>query len=269
MCKTKEKKTIYYSDELNDDFAPTYGKIKPKKITGDYNYLKDKRPLWKFLRFILYRLIATPVAFIFMHCKGIRIKNRKALKSVKGGYILYGNHTQMAGDAFTPSLVTFPRRANILVSPDAVSIPIIGKIVPLVCGMPVPGDLAATKNLHKAMENLLKKGQTIVVYPEAHAWPYYNGIRNFSAASFAYPFSFNVPAVGFTVTYRQRKLFKNGKPLVTVTVSDPVYPKNCDGKREMRDKIYCFMKATAERENSYAYINYVKKEETNEDNGSL
>ncbi len=269
MCKPKEKKTIYYSDELNDDFAPTHGKIKAKKITGDYNYLMDKRPLWKFLRIILYRVIATPVAFIYMHLKGIKIKNRKAIKKIKGGFILYSNHSQMAGDAFTPSLVTFPRRANILVSPDAVSIPIIGKIVPLVCGLPVPSDLAATKNLHKAMGKLIKKGQTIVVFPEAHAWPYYNGIRHFSAASFAYPFSFNVPAVGFTVTYRQRKILKNAKPFVTVTVSEPIYPNECNGKLEMRDKIYNFMKDVAERENSYAYINYVKKEKTNEDNGSM
>lgn len=269
MYKTKEKRTIVYSDELNDDFSPTNNKIKAKKISGDYDYLKDKRPVWKFFRFVFYRIIATPVAFVFMRFKGLKIKNRKVLKQLKSGYVLYGNHTQTAGDAFTPSLVTFPRRANILVSSDAVSIPFVGKFVPLACGIPVPDDLAATKNLHKAMGKLLKKGQTIVVYPEAHIWPYYNGIRDFSASSFAYPFSFGVPAVGFAVTYRQRKIFKNGKPLVTVTVSEPVYPEDCANKREMRDKIYCFMKATAERENSYAYINYIKKEEKNESDGCL
>lgn len=259
MCRTKEKKTVFYTDELNDDFAVTRNQ-KAKKITGKYDYLKDGRPVWKFFRTFLYRVIATPVAFIYMLFKGIKIKNRKALKKIKGGYFLYGNHTQGAGDAFTPSLLTFPKRANILVSPQAVSIPVVGTLVPLVCGLPVPFDIAATKHLHKAMQKLLNKKQVMVIYPEAHVWPYYNGIRNFSAASFAYPFTFGVPAVGFAVTYRQRKIFKNAKPFVTVTVSEPIYPEDCENKREMRDKIYEFMTATAEREKSFAYIEYVKKE---------
>lgn len=261
MCKTKEKKTIYYTDELNDDFAASRNMKNVKKITGKYDYSKEGRPLWKFLRLLLYRVIATPFAFIYMLFKGIKIKNRKALKKIKGGYFLYGNHTQGAGDAFTPSLITFPRRANILVSPNAVSIPVVGKIVPLVCGLPVPSDIAATKHLRQAMQKLLQRGQAVVIFPEAHIWPYYNGIRNFSASSFAYPFTFGIPAVGFTVTYRQRKIFKNAKPFVTVTVSEPIYPDNCADKRELRDKIYEFMVETVRRENSYAYINYIKKEE--------
>ena len=35
MSAKKEKKKIYYTDELNDDFAPTTGKIKKVKITGN------------------------------------------------------------------------------------------------------------------------------------------------------------------------------------------------------------------------------------------
>ena len=62
---------------------------------------------------------------------------------------------------------------------------------------------------------------------------------------------------------------KNGKPRVTVTVGEPIYPKECADKKELRDKIYWFMKNTAEEKKSYAYIEYIKKEESNENNDSL
>lgn len=270
MSAEKEKKKIYYTDELNDDFAPTTGKLKKAKISGDYKYLHNRNPVYKFFEFIFYRLIATPVAFIYMYVfKGLRIKNRKNLRKIKSGYFLYANHVQTAGDAFTPSLVTFPKRANILVGAEAVSAPVLRRLVPMMGGMPVPSDLAGTRNLRKALNTIIKKKQAVVIYPEAHIWEYYNGIRDFKAASFAYPFIYEVPAVGYTVTFRQRKIFKNGKPRVTVTVGEPIYPKECADKKELRDKIYWFMKNTAEEEKSYAYIEYIKKEESNENNDSL
>lgn len=271
MAKEKCRKTVYYTDELNDDFSPTTGKIKKKKkVSGNYKYLHNRNPVYKFFEFIFYRIIATPVAFIYMRVfKGLKIKNRKNLKKIKGGYFVYANHVQVAGDAFTPSLVTFPKRANILVGVEAVSAPVLDKLVPMMGGMPVPTDLAGTRNLRNALQTIIKKKQAVIIYPEAHIWEYYNGIRDFKAASFAYPFIYDVPAVGYTVTFRQRKIFKNGKPKVTVTIGEPIYPEDCADKRELRDRIYAFMKRTAETEKSYAYINYVKKERENENHDSL
>jgi len=263
------KKVIYYSDELNDDFAPGLKVAKPVQITEKYDYLARKNVIVKFFSFLLYRVIATPVAIIYMRLfKGLRVKNARNLRKIKGGFFLYGNHTQVAGDAFTPSVLTFPKRANILVHPDAVSIPFVRVLVPLLGGVPVPSNLGATRNLIKAMPYYLKKRQAIVVYPEAHIWPYFNGIRDFTDSSFAYPFLFDVPAVAFTVTYRQSKIFKNARPLVTVTVGKPVYPKDCSGKTEMREKIYSFMVETVKKEKSFAYVEYIKKGKDEDDDNS-
>ena len=119
----KKQKVIYYKDELNDDFSKELN-VKTRKITGDYKYLFGKNVFKHFFGFILYRLIATPVVYIYMYLfRGLRVKNRKALKKIKGGYFLYANHTQVCADAFSPSIVTFPKKAEILVHPDAVSIP--------------------------------------------------------------------------------------------------------------------------------------------------
>lgn len=253
-------RVIYYTDELNDDFSPTNGKIRQKVIDKNYTYLPGN-PLWRIFSFILYRLIATPVAFLFNKIGfGVRIKNRKALKKIKTGYFLYGNHTQIAADAFNPTIITFPKKANILVNPDAVSIPVVGKVVSMLGGMPLPSTKEAAKIFLNAIKKKIEKGQVITIYPESHIWPYYNKIRPFTDASFKYPFMFNAPAVGFTVTYRQRKIFKKLPPLITVTVSEPVYPKECGSKTEMRDRIYGFMVQTVEKEKSCEYIKYIKKE---------
>lgn len=56
------KRTYYYSDELNDDFAGT--NIKRKELPLNYKYF-SRNPSEKFFEFILYRLIVTPLIFFF------------------------------------------------------------------------------------------------------------------------------------------------------------------------------------------------------------
>lgn len=265
----KKPKTVYYTDELNDDFSPTNGKIRARTVLGDYRYLHGKNPLWHIAAFLMYRVLATPVAFLYTHLLcGMRIRGRRNLRKIKGGYFLYGNHTQLCGDAFTPSMLTFPRKANVLVHPDIVSIPVARRMVPMMGALPIPTDMTAARHLMKALPVFLSHGQAITIFPEAHIWPYYNGIRPFTDTTFGYPFLFHVPAVGFTVTYRQRKILRRLPPLVTVTVGEPIYPEDCRDKTEMRDRIHAFMQKTVEEEKSYAYIQYVKKEKTEHEDHS-
>lgn len=108
------RKTVYYHDPLHDDFAPTNGRIHLKQINADFPY-EHKGPLWNALAFVVYRMVMTP--FLFLYCKlvfGLRIENRKALRELPDGYFLYGNHTNTLADAFIPTLLAFPRRANIV-----------------------------------------------------------------------------------------------------------------------------------------------------------
>ena len=57
-------KTVYYTDERNDEFAND--NIVAKKIDENYVYV-DERLRWKLLRFLSYRLLAMPIAFLY--CK--------------------------------------------------------------------------------------------------------------------------------------------------------------------------------------------------------
>lgn len=266
-----KKRTVYYTDEQNDDFATTHDKIHARKIDGKYRYSHEKSVFWKFGELLLYRLLATPIAAVYMYIgRGLRVRGRRNLRGLHGGYLLYGNHTQMGGDAFTPTMITFPKKANVLVHPDIVSIPVARVLVPFMGAVPVPSDMSAARHLLREMKHLLTDGQVITIYPEAHIWPYFNGIRNFTDASFSYPFLFDVPAVGFTVTYHKRKILRFLPPTVKVTIGKPIFPQECGNKTEMRNEVYNFMKETVKKEKSYAYVEYIKKEgESNEDHRSV
>jgi len=257
------RKVIYYSDELNDDFAGT--DIDPRPIDGSYRYINDS-PWWRTAAFFVYRMIATPVVWLL--CKlvcGLRIKNRKAIRKLRGtGFFMYGNHTHGMADAFTPTLCAFPHRAHIITSPDAVSLKGLGTVVAMLGALPVPGDLSSMRSFRKAIDTRYGQNRAIAIYPEAHIWPYYTGVRPFSATSFQYPVRLNAPSVAFVTTYRQRKIFKKLPPLMTVTVSEPFYPDSTlseqAAKQKLRDEIYAFMRKIVSSPDNYAHIDYIRRD---------
>lgn len=109
--------------------------------------------------------------FLFLYCKlvfGLRIENRKALRALPGGYFLYGNHTNTLADAFIPTLLSFPRRANIITSADTVSIPGVRNIVQMLGAIPLANTIEGTRQFLAAMHRRLERGQAVMIYPEAH-----------------------------------------------------------------------------------------------------
>ncbi len=247
---------VLYSDELNDDFATPRHAC---SVDGGYRY--SHGPAWQLFSFALYRLIATPVAYLFCRlCFGVRIRGKSNLRGLRGGYFLYGNHTQGAADAFIPTLVTFPRRCDIVCGREAVSIPIVKHIVPMVGGIPLGSTVSGCHNFSDALLGCIKHGRAVAIYPEAHIWPYCNYIRNYPSGSFMYPHKMEVPAVGFTVTYRRRRgIFRRLPPLIDVTVGKPVMPGDYSTRDELRDKIHGFMTETVDTVGSCEYIRYSKK----------
>ncbi len=260
----KQCKIRYYTDELNDDFAGT--KINTCEVTEDFTFV-NKNIFWRICEAVVYRGIVTPLVWVFGKVAfGLKIKNRKVLKSLKRtGYFLYGNHTQGVMDAFTPSLCTFPKKAHIVVNPDAVSIKGIRQLVLMLGGLPLPTDMKGYKPFRDAIKTRVEQNRVMTIYPEAHIWPYYTGIRPFKATSFSYPVSLSKPCVAFTTTYRQRKILKNAYPKITVTISEPFYPDKSlsekEARQKLRDEVYGFMTSVANSEENYEYIKYVKRPE--------
>lgn len=252
------KKTYYYRDEINDDFAGT--NIKRKELPADYSYFPHS-PVRKFFGFVLYRLIVTPIVFLYEKIRFHQtVKNRKILRKYrKDGYFIYGNHTLVAGDAFTPTLVTFPKKAFVLVNPDAVSVPVVGKVIKDVGGVSLPTQRRGMKNFHDAILEHAKKKHCVVIYPEAHIWPWYTKIRPFKDVSFRYPAETGKPVFCFTNTFHKRKFLPF--PKVTTYVDGPFFPDEKlsvkENQRALRDAVYETMTKRSEL-STYERRRYIK-----------
>ncbi len=257
--KTLPTKTVYYENELEDEFSSK--KITPKVIDEKYDYLGG--PLFKVIRAVLYRGIATPLATLY--CKATlahKVIGKEKLKSVEkdDGYFLYGNHTQETADAFIPSLVSFPRSVYVIVHPNNVSMPVLGKLTPYLGALPIPSNLKAMRSFKNAIDKRLIEGAVITVYPEAHIWPFYTGIRPFPSTSFKYPVEFNAPSFAMTTTYQKRK--RGIKPQAITYIDGPFYPDMnvCpkDRAEKLRNEIYEAMVERSKLSNC-EYIRYERR----------
>lgn len=250
-------KVVEYSDSTEE-----FSGITRKTIAVDehYRYLK-KNPLWHLLAFFCYRIIMTPFAYLYCKLKfRYRVVGREALKKAgKKGYFVYSNHTLMAGDAFFPSLVSFPKKVRVIVNADNVSVGATRWFIECCGALPLPTGLSGMRHFLEAVEHHAKKGCAIQVYPEAHIWPYYIGIRPFSTGGFVYPVRTGSPVFTSTVTYQQKGSRKT--PAVTIYVDGPFYPTAGLPERkqaeELRDKTLAVMRKRAEN-STYEVIRYVK-----------
>lgn len=250
-------KTVYYTSELEDEFSTAV--IEPKKIDGNYKYKRNG-----VLSFILYRLIATPLAALYLFfAHRRRVIGREKLKvSKKTGYFMYGNHTQDIADAVNPAMINFPRRTSVIVHPNNVSMKFLGRFTPYMGAMPLPDGIEAYRNFNRELKDRVEKKNAVCVYPEAHIWPYCTVIRNYPSESFYYPIKFQVPVYCFTNVYKKRKHSK--KPQIVTYIDGPFYPDESlpasERKQRLRDCVYNQMVARAKL-NEVKLVEYIKKDD--------
>ncbi len=253
-----KKKTIYFENET-DDLVDYH--IKQKKINENFKY-QNKHFSFRLAGFTLYHIIAKPIISLIMKIThGGKIVNKKILKKFKkSGFFIYGNHTGGMIDAFQPNRLRH-KKNYIVCHPDAVSIIGLKNIVMMLGAIPVADSYKVQRNFLVTIENYINKKKSVTIYPEAHIWPYYTGIRNFSSASFSYPVRLNVPSFAMTTTYQKRKFRK--KPKVTTYIDGPFYPDTSltlkEAKEKLRDEIYNAMSIRVANRSTYAYYNYQKK----------
>ena len=261
-----KRKVIYYDDELRDEFSLT--QITPRRVDGEYVYCYDSL-FKKFTHVFWYRVIFTPIAFFYTKIKFChKVVGREKFKEHrKNGYFMYGNHTQDIGDAFMPNMMNIPKTNYFIVHPNNISMPFLGRINPSLGALPLPDDMAAYRNFLAAVERRIKEGNCVVIYPEAHIWPYYTGIRGFADDSFYYPVKYNTPVYCFTNTYQKRRISK--KPRIITYIDGPFYPDESlpprAQKKELRDRVYECMRERAKR-SDVVQIEYIKRSEKGEKN---
>lgn len=258
-----EQRIIYYTDELRDEFS-TFTTT-PPVIDGSYDY-DDSSFLKQLRRFFVYRIMIIPIAWlhsqIAFHRKTVGREKLRPYR--KQGIFLYGNHTQPVGDAFLQACLTYPRTNYVVVHPNNLMVPFFGRLIPALGALPLPDTIPAFKNFKEAIAKRIRKGHPVVIYPEAHIWPWYTGIRPFADTSFAYPVQLNAPVFCFTNTYQKRRFGR--KPRMVTYIDGPFFPdpnlSPREQKKQLRDTVYEHMVQSA-RNSNVEMIKYVRKAEEN------
>lgn len=265
--KNKQPKVVYYQDELNNDFAGT--RINTKCVDENFKYV-HKNIFWRMLSFLFYYVIALPVIwFIEKVIYRVKFVNRKAIKKLKKQpCYIYGNHSNVL-DVYTANLISQPRRNQIISNPDAVSLKGLKNFTQMLGAIPLPTDQKGMRKFVQAID-YYHKNRNISIFPEAHIWPYFTGVRHFPANSFKYPLRDGSPIIAFFTAYSEPKGFLSSfrKANITVYVSDPIYPDMTKPKQEamqeLRDKVYNFMLECSTKYSTYKVVDY--KQEKVDDN---
>ncbi len=254
-----KEKVIYYSNELEDDFVDN--SLEAKIIDEKYFY-GDNSWWWNFKCFVLYKVLIRPAArFYLKFFEQHKIINKEVLKPYKDStYFMYANHTNPGLDPFIPTAVSNPNPIYVIISPVNLSIPVLGPILKYLGGLPLPSNMKATKNFLETIKLRVSQNHPVMIYPEAHLWPYYTKIRPFTELSFRYPVQYKTPVFCFTNTYHKRKIGK--KPRIVTYVDGPFFPdenlSTSEQKTDLRNKVYEAM-VNRSKNSNYELIKYIKK----------
>lgn len=256
--KRHENSEIRYFKSYSDDFVQN--KNQSYRLPEDYSWVQSgifSRMLSRLL-YLLAALAAFSYCRLALHA---RVENRAVLRRcADSGCFLYGNHTQPVGDAFLPIWALFPKRVYVVASPANLGVPILGPLLPLLGALPVPETIGGLKMLDQAVRLRVENGSCVAVYPEAHVWPWYTGIRPFPAASFGFPVECGAPSFCMTTTYQKR--WRGKRPGVTVYLDGPFYPdgslSRAEQKKKLRDEIFRRMELRSEN-STCSYIRYEKE----------
>lgn len=224
-----------------------YKKLYPAKhvrelvFDENYTYL-DKSFSFKFQRWIGYTFLVDFMIPLVNHTKfGLRIRGRKNLRKykevLKNGAITICNHcyrwdAPCVINALHFKKIWIPVYGDNLNGKDYWHIKHVG-------GIPVPDNMGGLKKFNEAFDELHEKKQWFHVFPEESRWNFYKPVRPFRKGAFTMAYKYNMPIVPMCITFRERKgiyklLGKADKPLLTITVGEPIIP---DTKNHRKDEV--------------------------------
>lgn len=262
----KAERVFYYASEEDDPIKTDEQEKKIKVgLPEGYEFI-PKNPFVKIYSAILFRGFWVFGQWYEKRYWGLKIHGREKLKKARGkGYVIYANHTNPFHDVFGPAMVA-NRRIFTIISPVNLKIPGIGKFLPLIGGLPLGSTADEKKAFNEAVDKRLKQKKCLVIYPEAHVWPYTTKIRKFPAGdkSFKYATRNNLPIFTMTTTYHKRKDKKHGDlPRMEAYLDGPFWPDPKLSEEENRAKLakeaYDSLVKNS-KHNTYEYFEYIKKE---------
>ncbi|MBO4369891.1 MAG: 1-acyl-sn-glycerol-3-phosphate acyltransferase [Paludibacteraceae bacterium] len=225
------------------------------RLGDDYRWLPQNG--WERLAFRLMQGVIYIVAVFYCHLVlHVRLKGRRLVRQYQGCFI-YGNHTQPAADALTPIMCAFPRKIFAIETAANHGIPVLGKLIRYIGAIPLPQTRRQSAEFEESVRHHITTGHSIMIYPEAHQWPYYTGIRPFTDASFRFPVDLQVPCLVAVTTYHKPLWGK--KPRVRTTFDGPFAANPTLDRKTARQDLYQTVRARMEQlaaQSDYCYHQY-------------
>lgn len=251
--------TYTYSD-FTDDLVTNSGQH--ITLPADYCYL-PRSTAWHIGSTLWYALFI-PISWIY--CRAVLHVRFRGLRTIRkcchsSGCFVYANHTQPVGDAFIPICLGLGRRIHVVVSPANFGVPFLGRIIPYLGALPTASTPSGLKRFGEAIQKRIAQRRPIFIYPEAHVWPYYTGIRPFPDTSMRYPIQCDVPSYVMTTTYHKPRWGR--KPRITTYIDGPFVPDPRLPPREQRAWLHRIITRTMQWRaagSDYQYAEYIKKE---------
>lgn len=172
-------------------------------------------------------LLATHILFLFNKiCFGLQIESNQNVRELKTGYLSICNHVHYLDCSMVVNALS-NRRCFFPTLEENTHIPVIGHLVSALGGWAIPRNTSGLKHFSQLVEQALYTNYSVHIFPEGELKPYATQLRPMKKGAFTFAAKSQVPIVPLVITYRKpnraRKLF-NKKPLLKITVLDPVYP---------------------------------------------
>ncbi len=258
----ESERVFYYKSEEDDPIKTEEQESKKKvELPADYVYVHKNifYLLWANVLFSFFWVFGNWYERHYLEGKFV---GKEKIKKAKGKRcVIYANHTNPFHDVFGPAVMA-GGRIRTVISPVNLLVPGIGKCLPAIGGLPLGSTKEQKKEFNEAVDYYIEKGQPLVIYPEAHVWPYHTGIRKFPAGdrSFKYAVRNKVPIFTMTTTY-QKSRRGHARPRMTVYLDGPFYPdeklSDAENMKMLADTAYKSMVKNSKHSN-YHYFKYIK-----------
>ena len=189
--------------------------------------MKLRNTLFNFFANVFYYIVAVPILFVvdkvFFDYKVVGKEN---VAKVPGGKITISNHIHYL-DCTMNGLINLPDYSYFITLESNCNIPIIGALVKLLRGIPIPTKVEEKKKFYQHIAKLLEEGETVHIYPEGEMHLYNQELVGFKKGAFAMAVESNVPIIPTVIlTRKPHGIYKyiKTKPLITHVVLEPIYP---------------------------------------------
>lgn len=183
---------------------------------------------------VVYYMIALPVLTIYLRVfRGVKIKNRKNIKAIKGGAVMVSNHVHTL-DSVMSAITVFPKKPVFTSIKSNFDLPVAGRLVNILGSTPVPETPSEMKVFFYELSKQVRKGRIVHFFPEGELIKGDRKLRDFKRGAFMLAEETKSPILPVGISFHDKQsvfpLF--GKDRIVINVGKPIYPDAFKLKRE-------------------------------------